>query len=392
MKILIYSPLALENGRGGEISSIELAAGLNKYYQVSLVDSNRVSEKPLLSMDAIKKKLKGLKKSNRIRYYTLNILSRNFSFPKLKEIFKLIKAVKENDIIYTTLLNTTNLVLFILFSYLHRRAKFIVGFRKPLTSEKFFSLYNIKYRLSILLLTVFRKQFYIHTISNQAKKFLDNFYNPNRVNHIIHGVELHEYNQANTEEKSKELLKFIYVGHLDDVHKGISALISAIRTYLEDKKILPLFFEFCGSGPLEQEIITLEEDYPKYIKYHGYVNNDIINEFYKRCDVFLSTSRREPFGRVLIEALAGKLIIICTKTYGSMEILRNKEFAFFLNDLSVDSIRERIDSLYMLWKENPDKIKHLQNLAKEYAFENYSFEVELDMFKTLIRSLRLRLT
>jgi glycosyltransferase involved in cell wall biosynthesis len=272
---------------------------------------------------------------------------------------------------------------------MHKKGKFIVGFRKPLTSDKFLSLYNIKYRFSILLLTVFRKRFFIHTISNHAKKFLENFYKPNRVNHIIHGVELEDYQQSETYEKSIDVLKFIYVGHLDDVHKGLGVLIKAIRTILEEKSKLPIFFEFCGRGPLEKKIRELEADYPKNVKFHGYVNTDIVHEYYKKNDIFLFTSRREPFGRVLIEALAAKLLIICTKTYGSIEILRNKEFAFFLEDLKSENVRNKIDLLYKLWKENPNKIHQLQQLAKDYAFENYSFTVELEMFKNLIEDLKI---
>ena len=389
MKILIYSPLALENGRGGEISSIELAAGLNNHYLVSLIDSNRVIGEPLLSIKVITKKLRGLVKSNRIKYLTLNVFNRNFSLPNPREILKLFRAVKRNDIIYTTLYNTTNIFLFILFSIMHKRAKFIVGFRKPLTSNKFLSLYNIKYRFSILLLSVFRKQFYIHTISSHAKKFLENFYKPDRVKHIIHGVELENYQQSETNEKSKQILKFIYVGHLDDVHKGVGVLINAIRTILEKKSKLPIFFEFCGRGPLEQKILELEADYPKYVKFHGYVNTDIVHEYYKKNDIFLFTSRREPFGRVLIEALAAKLLIICTKTYGSIEVLRNKKFAFFLEDLKSENVRNKIDFLYQLWRENPNKIHQLQQLAKDYAFENYSFTIELETFKNLIEDLKL---
>jgi len=388
MKILIYSPLALENGRGGEISSIELAAGLNKYYHVSLIDSNRVIGEPLLSKKVIEKKLKGLEKANRINYLTLNVFNRNFSLPNPREILKLNKAVKENDIIYTTLFNTTNIFLFILFNIMHKKAKFIVGFRKPLTSDKFLSLYNIKYRFSILLLTVFKKRFHIHTISKHAKKFLENFLKPNRVNHIIHGVELEDYQQSETYEKSRDVLKFIYVGHLDDVHKGLGVLINAIRTILEEKSKLPIFFEFCGRGPLEKKIRELEADYPKYVKFHGYVNTDIVHEYYKKNDIFLFTSRREPFGRVLIEALAANLLIICTKTYGSIEVLRNKEFAFFLEDLNSENVRNKIDFLYHLWRENPNKIRQLQQLAKDYAFENYSFNIELEMFKNLIEDLK----
>ena len=389
LKILIYSPLALENGRGGEISSIELASGLNNYYHISLLDSNRVIGEPLLSKKVIKKKLKGLEKSGRINYLTLNVLNRNFSFPNPREILNLFRAVKKNDIVYTTLFNTTNIFLFILFSFMHRRAKFIVGFRKPLTSAKILSLYNFKYRFSILLLTLFRKQFHIHTISNHAKKFLENFYKPYRVNHIIHGIELGDYQQSETNEKSRNVLNFIYVGHLDDVHKGLGVLIKAIRTLLEEKSKLLIFFEFCGRGPLEQKIRGLEADYPKYVKFHGYVHNDIVHEYYKKSDIFLFTSRREPFGRVLIEALAAKLLIICSKTYGSIEVLRNKEFAFFLNDLNSENMKNKIELLYKLWRENPNKLDQLQQLAKDYAFEKYSFTIELEMFKNILEDLKL---
>ena len=218
---------------------------------------------------------------------------------------------------------------------------------------------------------------------------MENFYKPNRVNHVIHGIELDDYQSSETNEKSRDVLNFIYVGHLDDIHKGLGVLIKAIRTILEEKSNLPIFFEFCGRGPLEQKIRELEVEYPEYVSYHGYVNTDTVHEYYKRSDIFLFTSRREPFGRVLIEALAAKLLIICTKTYGSIEVLRNKEFAFFLDDLNSENVRNKIDLLYNLWRENPNKLLQLQQRAKDYAFENYSFTVELEMFKSLIENLKL---
>ena len=92
---------------------------------------------------------------------------------------------------------------------------------------------------------------------------------------------------------------------------------------------------------------------------------------------------------MLIEALAAKLLIICTKTYGSIEVLRNKEFAFLLEDLKSENVRNKIDFLYKLWRENPKKLRQLQQLAKDYAFENYSFTIELEMFKNLIEDLKL---
>ena len=103
MKILIYSPLALENGRGGEISAIELAAGLSMYYSVQLIDSNRMISKKILSKEVIEKKLKGLDKTKNIKYLTLNVFKRNFSIPRPRQILSLLKEIKKSDIIYTLL-------------------------------------------------------------------------------------------------------------------------------------------------------------------------------------------------------------------------------------------------------------------------------------------------
>ena len=34
VNILIFAPFALENGRGGEISAMELAVGLQRFYNI----------------------------------------------------------------------------------------------------------------------------------------------------------------------------------------------------------------------------------------------------------------------------------------------------------------------------------------------------------------------
>jgi len=384
VNVLIFSKGALENGRGGEISYIELAVGLKKYFNVSIMDSNVLLDNELLSEKVIQKKLNGVKKIERIYFATLKILNRVITIPYPWEIIKLYKKIKKYDIIYTSLGNIKINILLIFFSLINRRKKFIIRYNKPLSSNKILSLYNIKIILSILLFSIFKRNFYHHTISKHIKKYLDRFYNPSNVIHIIHGVELDNYKNNAIEVKSQEILNFIYVGHLDDIHKGLDVLIKAIINLLEENDELPVFFEFCGAGPLKKKIKELEHEYPKYVKYHGYVDNINIAKFYKKSDVFLFTSRREPFGRVLIEALAAGLLVICSKTTGSIEILKGKDFAFFLHELDFNLIKEKIIEIYNIWLKDPDKYMKLRELAKDYAFQNYSVSQEILMFKDLI--------
>jgi len=384
LKVLIFSPLALEYGRGGEISCIELSAGLNKFYKITLLETNILPGNKLLTYSVIKNKLKGVKRNNKIRYYSLKLLDKIFTFPYPQDIIKLLKMIHKNDIIYFSESTIKNNLLFVFSSLLHRRGKFIVGYRKPFHINKRFSLYNFKNRMTILIFLIFKKRLYHHTISKHAKYFLHNFYSSERITHITHGVVLDDYINNNMNVKNKNNLSFIYVGNIDKPHKGVDILISGIDLFLTEHKKLDVLFEFCGTGPLESDLKMLEEKYPNHIKYHGYVSNEKIAEYYKRNDVFLFSSRKEPFGRVILEALASELVVICSKTIGSIEILTNKDFAFFIKDFRPQAIEEKINEIYNLWVRDSKWLVELQKSAKDYVFQYYNFSIELELFQKLI--------
>jgi len=59
INIFVFSPFVLENGRGGEISSMELATGLQNYFNVDFMDTNIITSEKLLSKEATLNKIKG---------------------------------------------------------------------------------------------------------------------------------------------------------------------------------------------------------------------------------------------------------------------------------------------------------------------------------------------
>ncbi len=382
-KLFLLSPLALENGRGGEISSIELASGLNNIYDVSFMDTNIITDKILLSDETINIKLKGLKKRGRLRFLTLRILNKCFDFPFPRDIFRLYKILKEHHIVYTSYHNIKLSLLFIFYILLLPRTKFIIGYRKPLYSKRIFSLYNIKYRCSILLFSLIKKGLYHHVLSYHAKKFLEKFYGSSKIYHIVHGIDLDNYNGIKN-EKEKDVLKFCYIGYLDDVHKGVGILLEGIKRFLKENKKPRVLFEFCGIGPLEPEVKKIEKQFPNIIKYYGYIDNLSIPKYYRKNDIFLFSSRREPFPRTIIEALASRLIIISSKTIGSIELLKGKKFGFFIKKLDPESIKEKINEVYNIWLNDPSKIEKLQEEARLFIVKNYSISHEIRMFKNFI--------
>ena len=234
---------------------------------------------------------------------------------------------------------------------------------------------------------MFEKRFFHHTISYRRKKFLHKYFNSQKVVHVRHCVELSQFIREEDIHYNKDILKFIYVGYLDSEDKGIDVLIEAIDIYLSENHNLKVHFEFCGKGPLAGDIKKLERKFPNHVLFNGYISYDEIADYLRRNDVLLFTSRREAFGRVIIEALASGLLILCTKTIGSNEILRNQDFAFFINDLKPQEIVRQINHLYDMWKEHPDKFLELKKSGKSYAIEKYSYENEVDGFKKLFEKI-----
>ena len=384
-KVLVFSPHALENGRGGEFFCLDLALGLQKFYNTTFLDTNRFIGKPLLSKKDISKKIRALKIKDRINFATCSLSNLYFNFPYPWEIVKLYKIVKKHDVIYIALSNFKTELMFMLFSLIHRQGKFIIGYHKPLHTEKRLSLYNLKYRLTILFFSLFKKNIYHHTISLHAKRFLENFYEKDKVIYIIEGLNLDSFLKSyEIKTKKKNSLNFIYVGAFDDAHKGVGVLLRGIELFLKENKNIKVSFEFCGAGPLDIKLKELEKKFPEHIKYWGYVSIEVLFKCYKRNDVLLFSSRREPFGRVIIEALSTGKVILCSKTIGSIEILKNKEFAFFLQKLTPDEIKKKIFEIYNQWVKNPEKFEKLKKLAKEHIVQNYSLSKEIAIFRNFI--------
>ncbi len=237
------------------------------------------------------------------------------------------------------------------------------------------------------MFSLFKKRIYHHTLSFHAKKYLENFYQVEKITQITHGIKLDDFKDNCMSKKKKEMLNYLYVGHLIDIPKGFGVLLDGIKEFLEENRDINVRFEICGLGPLQSKLKKLENIYPEHIKYHGYVSNDIIPEIYRSNDVFLFSSRREPFPRVLMEALAGNLIVICSKTIGSIELLKGQDFAFFLNNLTSKEIKKKLLEVYKLWESDYEKFSVLQKLAKNYVFNNFSLDIELKGFRTLINKI-----
>lgn len=151
------------------------------------------------------------------------------------------------------------------------------------------------------------------------------------------------------------------IGSLVD-KKGQNLAIQVISE-LHNRGIY-LYLDILGEGKnrskLQQMINKLK--LTEFITLHG--NVDYPLEFLQNSFVYLHTAKYEPFGLVMIEAMAAELPIVCTDAMGNRDLIKDGYNGFILLERSPLLIADKIEILYKdknLWFEMSKKAKAFSN-------------------------------
>lgn len=136
---------------------------------------------------------------------------------------------------------------------------------------------------------------------------------------IYNGIDLSRFKVRNT---TNVPIKFITVARLDK-RKGIDLLVEALRLVSESGYNYSI--DIVGSGPEEENIINLINNYNlnNNIKLIGFRSD--IPDLLQKSDVFILPSREEGFGNAVIEAFASKVPVIVSDAGGLKEVVTNEE-------------------------------------------------------------------
>ncbi len=183
---------------------------------------------------------------------------------------------------------------------------------------------DLNYRLaSYLECSQIRRSDYLVTHSRCHATEICNLHgiNPDKfliIPHAIESVHSENYNHKTSDDS----VKILFVGRMEP-RKGFDTLLRAIPNVMES--FSNVHFDFCGST--QKSIIDeAKKRLPSQsgVTFHGYVERNKLNKFYKNCDIFVGPSNYESFGIIYLEAMRfGKPVVACNSG-GTPEVVENE--------------------------------------------------------------------
>lgn len=217
----------------------------------------------------------------------------------------------------------------------------------------------------------------INNKKNFERILKDNFYaaacvstkSEEGIKHIIsntvvvnHAINTYEYKVKNREDIKFNKKKLLYLGQLIP-RKNINMILEWIKSCNNKFE-----FDFAGDGELRSDIESnaLKDD---RIRYLGKLNKEQIKIQLKKYDFLVLPSKEEPFGIVLIEALASGVPCIVSDADGPREIVKNGYNGYIFNKNSQSEFNKTMNRIFKISMEEYYQLSRNSILASK-AYDN----------------------
>ena len=143
--------------------------------------------------------------------------------------------------------------------------------------------------------------------------------------------------------------------------KGHDLAIETIRELVN--RNIKIHLHILGDGPNKNRLEGLidELNLQSNITMHGLVDHP--EDFLKNCKIYLHTASHEPFGLVLVEAMACGLPVVCTDGKGNRDLIKDGENGFMIWKRNSKLLADKIELLL----QNDSLRLEMGNTAKKFA-------------------------
>ena len=174
------------------------------------------------------------------------------------------------------------------------------------------------------------------------------------------GVNLNQYIQSSCEDNI-----ILFVGRLHE-RKGLDLLLPIFKEILTEEDAV---LRIVGSGEMEKALKMQVEKLgiQKNVEFMGYLPDSEMQKQYSKASIFVSPSRYEGFGIVLLEALASGLPLVATNTGISSKVIEENKNGFLVD---YDNMGEAILKLLKDKKLRGLMGHRSREIARDYSWSS----------------------
>ncbi|MGQ0828894.1 MAG: glycosyltransferase [Bacteroidota bacterium] len=287
---------------------------------------------------------------------------------ELKELNEIINEFKP-DVIHSHLFES-EMVL----SRINYKANYFVHFHdnmKQLKKNKLFDLLKKEniinfYEKKIILKSYKTKRPKIIAISKNTESFIRKNL-PSTLSCFLlpNAIELKRFNSIALTEKTNRI---VMIGSLKE-KKGQDLAIKVIKEL--HNRGLKVYLDILGEGAERKSLQDLINglDLQKYVILHGNVNYP--EDFFKNAFLYLHTAKYEPFGLVLVEAMAAGLPVVSTDGKGNRELIVDGKNGFMSYSRNVEQIASLVENIIRDEKLRKDLSIYAKNYVKKFDIKDY---------------------
>lgn len=171
----------------------------------------------------------------------------------------------------------------------------------------------------------------------------------------------------------------LFVGRLVEI-KGVTYLIEAMS------KIDNALLVIVGKGAEEAKLKEQAKQVNDKIVFWGPKTHDELKEIYASADIFVAPSittndgAKEGFGLVLVEAMASGIPVVASKTGGIIDIVKDGENGFLVEEKNSDQLAEKI-KLLLFDKQIYEKCAYNARITAQ----KFDYTVVAERYNNLIK-------
>lgn len=170
-----------------------------------------------------------------------------------------------------------------------------------------------------------------------------------------------------------------FIGRLDPNQKGIDLLIKALETTLKEN-LYQCVILGTGDKLWARKIGALVSRYPGKVVFIDKFDEALSHQVYAASDIILIPSKFEPCGLVQMIAMRYGTLPLVRKTGGLADTVKHNINGFVFENYSATELSRTLRLALKMFKDNPEKIKKMQETAMK---EDFSWDKSAKEYKKL---------